>query len=642
MKSNKFTSLGLAALCAAGCGAAEWESPRTTRRYLNPPLAERMTVLWSDAKISLADVLHEKDWHKREYKDEIADACWFLRGPDARPFDFRTARNLISSDGVPSHGLEWTEDGVTVRLETVCDYVRKPTVFGRFAVQNGGKAPVVREYAVRVRHGNEAQLFGGLKNGPPDFYCAYASHPESWDAVPCDWTLGDGALQAESGGFMTFSQLPAGARWDAALGAVRFTLSLAAGETFAIDFAFGYGPRRDPAYDRTLAQANGRWRAELDRISRLPKSIRSNSARRRLVRHLTAQILQCLSLPVGRDYVLPRQGCLERGVWPWDCQEAMEALILIGDFNEYVEGVLAFFFDLYATGERYSGEENRGRIGPFLFDWDCNTANVIGMLGRYCAATGNRTLWERYRVRALDGFRWVLAHRVKPESANGMIPGVFPPGRATDSNPSKRHRHVQPWEWTDVLNLDGIEHLLAAAEKFDDPAKGEVRAGYEDYLATVRKLMAEKLAANANGAEYRLQSYLDNNGRTMYKPNKTGYWLNWAVRHGLCSEQEVVRAWRECLAGGVVSDKGLCYIFPVRDNRHYWYTTSMEKHWHHLLRQAGQDELADKVLNGVLRYAMTQDLCVGERYCDNDPWYLPWSPNASGSGRIIQMLLEAK
>ena len=31
---------------------------------------------------------------------------------------------------------------------------------------------------------------------------------------------------------------------------------------------------------------------------------------------------------------------------------------------------------------------------------------------------------------------------------------------------------------------------------------------------------------------------------------------------------------------------------------------------------------------------------VCERYCDNDPYFVPWLPNGSGNGRIIDMLLD--
>ena len=40
--------------------------------------------------------------------------------------------------------------------------------------------------------------------------------------------------------------------------------------------------------------------------------------------------------------------------------------------------------------------------------------------------------------------------------------------------------------------------------------------------------------------------------------------------------------------------------------------------------------------------AVSAEHLVNERYRDDDPWYSPWSPNASGSGRIVLMLLEGR
>ena len=38
---------------------------------------------------------------------------------------------------------------------------------------------------------------------------------------------------------------------------------------------------------------------------------------------------------------------------------------------------------------------------------------------------------------------------------------------------------------------------------------------------------------------------------------------------------------------------------------------------------------------------MTAECVMSERFCDDDPWYVPWMPNASGEGRLIGMLLDA-
>ena len=73
---------------------------------------------------------------------------------------------------------------------------------------------------------------------------------------------------------------------------------------------------------------------------------------------------------------------------------------------------------------------------------------------------------------------------------------------------------------------------------------------------------------------------------------------------------------------------------------HIWYTTWSELQWFRAWRRVGRDDLAKQTLDACLKYALTDELYVGERYHDANPWYYPWSPNASGSGRLTMMLLE--
>jgi hypothetical protein len=37
---------------------------------------------------------------------------------------------------------------------------------------------------------------------------------------------------------------------------------------------------------------------------------------------------------------------------------------------------------------------------------------------------------------------------------------------------------------------------------------------------------------------------------------------------------------------------------------------------------------------------MTSEYYMIERYHENDPYFCPWSPNASANGRLINMLLD--
>ena len=55
------------------------------------------------------------------------------------------------------------------------------------------------------------------------------------------------------------------------------------------------------------------------------------------------------------------------------------------------------------------------------------------------------------------------------------------------------------------------------------------------------------------------------------------------------------------------------------------------------------DRLTDRcreILRDAERYAMSDEYYMLERYHMRDPWYTPWTPNASCSGRMINMLLD--
>ena len=618
--------------------AGGWEPPRTTRRYVHPPLAERMFVLWNDAKISFAEVAHEKDWSKIEYRDQVGDVCWFFRGADDGLFDFRQAKNLVPEDGTPLQGLEWSDKDVTVTLETCCDTVRACTCFGRFSVRNDRSTPYREEFAVRLRHGREVKMLGDHPLRAPDFYSPFESHPEKLDETPCDWSLRGSELRSASGGFMTFSQMPEASRWDAEKGEFHFAVEVPSGKTVSFDFALGYGASVRANYAPIAKATVAWWRRELAKINRLPAGVRDNPRYRRIVSNLTVQMLQCFCRPVGRDYVLPRQGGLQRWVWPWDNMEALEALVRIGDYADYVKGAIDFYFGLYGDGG-YSEPEFQGRIGPFGNDWDCNTANVIGILGRYCVDANDPETWKRYRADALRGFRWVMGRRVKPDNADGLVPGLFPPGQASDYKAA-----AQTWGFTDAVNVQSLGNYLEAAERFGDPDVAEIRRGVEDYVGTIRDLV-DKFRRKCAGSDF-FELPITPDGKPVPKgfPKAfhSAYLVAVGLRYGFLDATDIDRIWRQCIACGNASPNGLSANFPCEDltSSHYWYTTALDLQWHRSFLRIGNRAQAKKIFDATLKYAMSKEMQVGERYRDDNPWYLPWCPNCSGSGRIVKMLLD--
>lgn len=75
---------------------------------------------------------------------------------------------------------------------------------------------------------------------------------------------------------------------------------------------------------------------------------------------------------------------------------------------------------------------------------------------------------------------------------------------------------------------------------------------------------------------------------------------------------------------------------------HSWYTTMSEIYWFRAFRSAGEDALAQRILDGFVRYAMTDQCYMTERFTDNSEWCVPWSPNASGNGRLLSVHLASE
>ncbi len=90
--------------------------------------------------------------------------------------------------------------------------------------------------------------------------------------------------------------------------------------------------------------------------------------------------------------------------------------------------------------------------------------------------------------------------------------------------------------------------------------------------------------------------------------------------------------------------EGLCenglYAKMMMHNPHLWYTTPSEYYWLSSFMMTKNYEKAKETLDAILNYTVSTEYYTVERYKDDDPYFGPWSPNASGNARIIDMLCE--
>ena len=631
LRARQIAAAAFAALLALSA-AADWERPRTTRRYLHPPMADSMYTLWNDGKIMRGENRHQHDW-KIGYHELMADVLWVMHGADLKPFDFKMSENRLPENGIPFHGLTWRDGGLVTKLDAFCETgLRSPACFIRLTVRNEGAAAVREPYAVLFRRMQERNVV----KGAPDIYIPYESQPEPFLYAPLfTYKMVASNVWASSAVTVRAEGLPGDAEWDAMKCAMRFTAALAPGQSMSVDFVMEPNDAVARVGDRGKARSRAEafWRGELKKINRLPPAVRGDPEKFRLVQNLVVQMLQCFCHPIGSDLVIPRQGGLQRYVWPWDCRDMLIALGLIGDFGEYVEGALDLYFREYAMDD--------GRIGPFRNDWVCNTGECLHSLARYCLDTDSRAVWLRHRDAAMRGFDWMCRKRAESANDGKSVPGLFPISWATD-NPTP----IQLWCFTDVQNLHALMAFAEAARRFGDPRADEVEAERADLCRTIAGVYSKfsraaegkdelriPLTPDGNDAEFRKAGYFDTHH---------GKVLQVGLACGFVPEEDVMKVYNWCLRNGKASPKGLCSNHAPRNdlgNPHYWYTTSSEIAWQDCFLRIGRKDLADLVFDALMKYSITKEYYVGERYRDDTPWYYPWSPNASGSGRIIQMLL---
>ena len=71
-----------------------------------------------------------------------------------------------------------------------------------------------------------------------------------------------------------------------------------------------------------------------------------------------------------------------------------------------------------------------------------------------------------------------------------------------------------------------------------------------------------------------------------------------------------------------------------------WYLSTCDMRWFYTWLAQGRRDKAEEVIRAQLTYGMSEAYYIVERFADNDPWYMPWQPNASANGRLLSMLMD--
>ena len=607
--------LSAAAQTAIAAEPATFVRPKTTRRYLHPVLSERVAVYFREGKITLGENIHSDDWQSMYYCDgkQPAHGVWLVHGEDDRSFDFRQAALSRDPEGIPVHGQTWREGDLEATLTACSPFGRLSTVHARLELVNRGSAPLVEKIGFMLRAAPGTKLVFGA----PDIYEIYAPVVDSWRKLPSTFAAGADGVLRQGDRFVAFD---AASEWDAKRGVARFSVGLAPGERRTISFTVGKGEIVRPDFSAAEASVRADWAKLLARAR----------GRTPFVRNQLVQILQCLGRVKGGDMALPRQGGLERFVWPGEVIHCVEALDRLG-YGEYSAMAIDFIFH-FAKPD--------GKIGPFGNDWASLTGYSVETLAGHCLRTGDETLWRRHREAALRGFDWIVATRKETAAGGeGIVPGLFPPLKSTDYA-----NRFQNWGMTDLVNEHALKVLAEAAEHFGEPRAAEVRAEWKAYRATIEGVLENWRKASAGKDTFFIPLTPDGRGDAKLRADHYFYIHPGAFAEGgYLSEDEMLRLRRWLIREEIADPCGLYqrHVSPRPElGREVWYTTWCERQFSRGWLGVGRKDLARQALDALLDYSVTDEGYVGERIHEKNPWFFPWSPNASGSGRILNMLLD--
>ena len=594
-------------------------------------MSERFYTLWSEGKLLFGEAVMALGM---KYFEIIDVGMWFFDGTDGVEFDIKKSTLSQCEDGTPIHSVKNKLGGLDFSLEACSPFGLKSACFVKIRIENNTDEPSLEKLGFILRTAKECELI----EDAPDCYASYNPRVGVWKKLSSTWQeesfgYSDGERKIVKKGDMNFC-------FDAKRGEGIAEIKLAPGGACEEFFAFDIGEASDFDYAERRSLTASDWKRELSRISaeRLPSEVREGTESFKAITNLTVQLLQCFCRPKDTDFVFARQGGLQRQVWAFESMSVLESLMRIGDFSDYVEPVIDLYFNEFFT--------ESGEMLVFGIPWAMATANVLQSFSVYAIQKNNAECFEKHFDKAYRSFLWIKNTRAAVVETDEIAGGLFPPLQSCDSP-----FVFQSWLNTDTFNLRGLKAFLVACELFgkDSPAK-EVRAEYEDYLETVSAIW-NKIRREENGCmkiPYSPKFSDEVIGKSFPFSPMVSYFVE-ALDFDAADAEKVIKAYTDLgmIRGGLydrMPDKAGPYStkYNLDENGRcvVWYVACQEYYWFLYFMRHGMRDRCEEILRDTFRYAMTDEYYMVERYKETDPYFVPWSPNASANGRAINMILD--
>lgn len=606
----------------------KWQRARTTRVYIHPPKSERMFTMWREGKFCFG----ENDNPITDYMAQISSAIWFVDG-DGDQLDFRSSEYVMHPDGIPVHGLVNSIDSLEITFETFATCERKSVCYIKLTVKNISERMINEKIGFVLRTGQECKLLFDS----PDNYGIYAPKLEYWNDITPTWKkegniYRDGDRIVKIAGELDFA-------FDEHTGFAFAEMSLSPGESREMIFAYSIGEFTMGDYAAECSKVTDYWKKELSRINKIPENIAKNPEYVKIIKNLTVHILQMFCYSKGNDYLLSRQGGLQRQIWTGETIYVLEMLHRIGDFDDYIEQTIDTYFNVFWT--------ESGEVVPLGIWWAMQTGNVIYSFADYAAVRG-KEYYDKYRDKAAKSFEWMVKTRASTVAGDGIVEGLFPPLSSCDDE-----LVFQNWLITDPYNIVSLERYLKTAELFNDPISKEVKKELDDYRAKLFKYWEIRKEEQKDSDELE-PCYAPVGSDEKFLKNFLFARHIWEFMRACdISEEDCERVLKYYKKRGLING-GLYNKMPnnlgrIGSQKHaidavgnsvVWYVATAEYGYFKYFHRHGMNERCEEMISDLIKYAMTDEYYMIERFNQDEPYFIPWSPNASANGRLITMILD--
>lgn len=625
-----------------------WQRPKTSRVYLHPHASERLIMLQPDMKICDLD-LNDNGWHF----DQPGFGVHALFGSEPNGADMEKTVWQTPTGGIPIYTLfnEDAENGCKIQMTSFCSTDRVPVTYCEIKITNPNAFEVSGTVGLLPRYNKKDHYLTGLHNTGYEPYnpnvCQwYLSWQNPFSPKECDSPYTAKALDGY--GFMTVLEHGGNARWISrneqknrflAHDYFRIDYTLKSGESECIRFAMRKGEvcsvlPYDVAFEQTLAF----WQNIQRKITRLPKG---GQIIENMFRQNITQCLQMLSHYNGKhpDEIYTRQGDVGRFQWVWEAAHFLTVLDDVG-LSEYVTAPIRMW---YRAWQKQDGEEIGKLDNPYV-GWDNTNGSAIWATAHHLLTMDDSSLFEKFKPYMDLALKYIQYRRSPERLHEGEIRGLFSSGQASDWGEIGQH-----WTYTDAVNVYGIGVMSECYEKFGAKDASYVRSVYDEYKAVLTGIL-EKFAKEHTGEKsYNMPHILGVDFEDSYNHCFSTDGCPYLIKLKIMDPNSEIFEQMESFyteIGMIDFEHGLSSRMTNDDcgapglYGHVYYTCVSEILWIEAWMARGEYDKAKALANGILRYHVTPEYVTSERYCSTDPWFTPWQPNASGSGRLCKFLLD--